>query len=48
MTVRPNKPKILKFDIVELYPSITEKLLSNALEYAKRLKNISKDQEAII
>ena len=40
--------KFLKFDIVEFYPSITEKLLSDALEYTKGLINIIKDQEAII
>ena len=33
---------------MEFYPSITEKRLSDALEYAKGLINISKDQEAII
>ena len=40
--------KFLKFDIVEFYPSIMEKLFSNALKYAKGPINISKDHEAII
>ena len=28
----------MKFNIVEFYPSITEKLLDNALSYAQTLK----------
>ena len=39
----PNKKKarFIKFDIVEFYPSITEKLLDCALFYAKTLITIS-------
>ena len=41
----PNKKKerFIKFDIVEFYPSITEKLLDSALFYAKTLITISDD-----
>ena len=43
----PNKPKakFIKFDIAEFYPSITERLLDNALTYAQTLITI--DHEII-
>ena len=41
----PNKTKaqFIKFDIVEFYPSITEKLLDNAVSYAQTLTIIPDD-----
>ena len=40
--------KFMKFDIVEFYPSISEDLLRNALNYAKTLTTISDQEEHII
>ena len=38
----------IKFDIVSFYPSITEQLLSEAIEYAKQFIAISKDETDIL
>ena len=39
--VTPGKTSFLKFDIVSFYPSISEKLLSDALKWAKNLTKIT-------
>ena len=46
----PTKEKatFLQFDISEFYPSITEELLDNALQFAKQYTNIDDEQESII
>ena len=46
----PNKKrcKFLIFDVVDFYPSISEKLLDNALTFAKQFVTISKDSINII
>ena len=38
----------IKFDIVEFYPSISEELLEGAINYAKSVSAITKQQESII
>jgi len=38
-----NQHKFLKFDIIDFYPSINEKLLSNAITFAKRFTEISNE-----
>ena len=38
----------IKFDIVEFYPSITEKLLRKALNFAKEHTTISAQEEEVI
>ena len=40
--------KFFKFDIVDFYPSITENLFDDALEYAKSIVTIPKEHEEII
>ena len=40
--------KFLKFDIVDFYPSITEKLFNDAIEYAKSIITIPEEDEDII
>lgn len=43
-----NNASFICFDIVELYPSITEKLLSDAIEFASEYVNISPFEKQII
>ena len=38
----------IQFDVVDFYPSITEKLLKKALEYAKQYIHISDEDQKII
>ena len=42
------KPRFLKFDICEFYPSITGTLLDKALAFARSYINIPEDEEEII
>lgn len=46
----PNKgnSRFIKFNIVEFYPSITEKLLDKAIAYARSVNTITDDVLAII
>ena len=43
-----NELVFIQFDICEFHPSISEKLLKNALEYAKRYINITEEETQII
>ena len=43
-----SKLSFIQFDIVEFYPSITENLLKSALNWAKNLVNLSKEEISII
>jgi hypothetical protein len=43
-----NKQKFIKFDVVNFYPSITEKLLKDAINWARQFVDISKELEDII
>ena len=43
-----NKSKFLKFDIIGFYSSITEKLLKNAVSFAKKFTAVSDDTIKII
>ena len=43
-----SKYKLLKFDVVEFYPSITEGLLNNAIRFAERYVEIEAEQINII
>ena len=44
-----NQTKFLKFDIVDFYPSISQKLLQNAIKFAKLHTKIDKQiSEAIL
>ena len=43
-----NSAKFLKFDVVDFYPSITEKLLDDSISFAKSVCNISGDEIRII
>ena len=45
---RQKNCKFLKFDIVDFYPSITEKLLSVAISFAKLFTQIDDDAIQII
>ena len=38
----------MKFDIKDFYPSISEKLLEKALEFANKYKNVTKEEKTII
>ena len=38
----------ISFDIVDFYPSITEELLKNALDFARRYTSISQEETEII
>ena len=40
-----NKYKLIKFDAVEFYPSKNEKLLKEALNFAKSYKRITENEE---
>ena len=40
--------KFIKFDVVNFYPSITEKLLKDAINWARQFVDISKEEEDII
>ena len=42
------KCKFLKFDIAEFYPSISKKLLSDSINFAKKYTDISEEEEEII
>ena len=42
------KSKFLQFDICEFYPSISEELLNNALDFAKLHTTITQDEEDMI
>ena len=46
----PNKAdcKFLKFDLVDFYPSVSEKLLTDAIEYANKFVKIDKSTEIIM
>ena len=46
----PNNLKFFKFDIVNFYPSISEKLMKNAIEYARSINGIviTKSEEEMI
>ena len=46
--VTPGKTSFLKFDIVSFYPSISEKLLSDALKWAKNLTKITDSDIEVI
>ena len=43
-----SRSRLLKFDIVEFYPSISENLLDNSLLYARGLTSITDDMISII
>ena len=43
-----NKARFIKFDIVEFYPSISENLLDNAINYARTITTITKNTVDII
>ena len=43
-----NKSKFLKFDIIDFYSSITEKLLKNAITFAKKFTAVSDNTIKII
>ena len=45
---KKRKSFFVQFDIVEFYPSITKELLQKSLDFAKRYKNITEEQEQII
>jgi hypothetical protein len=47
LTHKANK-SFIKFDIVEIYPSITEVLLEKAIRYAKTITTINEEEETII
>ena len=49
-TTIPNKEKksFFKFDIINFYPSITEELLTKALDWAQTLTSISQDDRSTI
>ena len=42
------KNSVVKFDIVEFYPSISEKTFKRALSFAREFTNITKDEEKIL
>lgn len=42
------KPKFMKFDIQEFYPTISSSLLDRAIKFARSYTNITKDEEEII
>lgn len=46
--LKKHKYKFMKFDIVEFYPSISEKLLSKALAFAKESTKVSEQEIKII
>ena len=43
-----NRKTFLKFDIVSFYPSISEKLMSSAISWAKSITNISDSEVSVI
>ena len=43
-----NKRRFIKFDIVDFYPSITENLLLQALDYAREIVEITPEEELMI
>ena len=43
-----NKHKFMMFDVKDFYPSITEKLLTNALKFAERILCINEKEKQII
>ena len=43
-----NKYILMKFDIKDFYPSISEKLLEKALIFANKYKNVTKEEKKII
>ena len=47
-SLEKNKYKLMKFDIKDFYPSISEKLLEKALVFANRYKNVTKEEKKII
>ena len=47
-SVQKGNSRFIKFDICEFYPSITEELLSKALEYARSFAGISDEEADII
>ena len=48
MTLEKGKFNLLKFDVVEFYPSITESLLNNAIKFAEKYVNIAAEDISII
>ena len=43
-----NSKKFIKFDVVSFYPSITEELLRNAIQWARKFTEVSEKEENII
>ena len=43
-----NKARFIKFDIVEVYPSISENLLEKAINYARTITTITKDTVDVV